>query len=142
MRGTKKILNPLRKEIIMETKNTVFKYDVAVKYMPKENITLHLIAHRDDVNYKDVLKNYNECLKEFKQKKVRYAQPSMYFGRNIHSFICTSFGNIYNIKPEHYDKYVKIKLNKVKSANVLPSGCPDDRVYTQGNQFFQINKIY
>ena len=126
----------------METKNTVFKYDVAVKYMPKENITLHLIAHRDDVNYKDVLKNYNECLAEFKQKKVRYAQPSMYFGRNIHSFICTSFGNIYNIKPEHYDKYVKIKLNKVKSANVLPSGCPDDRVYTQGNQFFQINKIY
>ena len=126
----------------METKNTVFKYDVAVKYMPKENITLHLIAHRDDVNYKDVLKNYNECLKEFKQKKVRYAQHSMYFGRNIHSFICTSFGNIYNIKPEHYDKYVKIKLNKVKSANVLPSGCPDDRVYTQGNQFFQINKIY
>ena len=126
----------------METKNTVFKYDVAVKYMPKENITLHLIAHRDDVNYKDVLKNYNECLKEFKQKKVRYAQHSMYFGRNINSFICTSFGNIYNIKPEHYDKYVKIKLNKVKSANVLPSGCPDDRVYTQGNQFFQINKIY
>ena len=126
----------------METKNTVFKYDVAVKYMPKENITLHLIAHRDDVNYKDVLKNYNECLKEFKQKKVRYAQHSMYFGRNINSFICTSFGNIYNIKPEHYDKYVKIKLNKVKSANVLPSGCPDDRIYTQGNQFFQINKIY
>ena len=126
----------------METTNTKIKYDVAAKYMPKENITLHLIAHRDDVNYKDVLKNYNECLKEFKQKKVRYAQHSMYFGRNINSFICTSFGNIYNIKPEHYDKYVKIKLNKVKSANVLPSGCPDDRIYTQGNQFFQINKIY
>ena len=126
----------------METKKTVFKYDVAVKYMPRENITLHLIAHRDDINYKDVLKNYNECLREFKQKKVRYAQPSMYFGRNINSFICTSFGNTYNIKNEHYDKYVKINLNKVKSANVLPKGCPDDRIYTQGNQFFQINKIY
>ena len=126
----------------METKKTVLKYDVAAKYMPKENITLHLIAHRDDVNYNDVLKNYNECLKEFKQKKVRYAQPSMNFGRNIHSFICTSFGNTYNIKNEHYDKYVKIKLNNVKAANVLPKGCPDDRIYTQGNQFFQINKIY
>ena len=126
----------------METKKTVFKYDVAVKYMPKENITLHLIAHRDDVNYKDVLKNYNECLAEGKQKKVRYAQPSMYFGYNVKSFICTSFGNTYNVKPEHYDKYVKIKLNKVKPANVLPKGCPDDRIYTQGNQFFQINKIY
>lgn len=126
----------------MENSNTKIKYDVAAKYMPKENITLHLIAHRDDINYNDVLKNYNECLKEFKQKKVRYAQPSMNFGRNIHSFICTSFGNTFNISKEHYDKYVKIKLNKVKSANVLPSGCPDDRIYTQGNQFFQINKIY
>ena len=126
----------------METKKTVLKYDVAVKYMPTENITLHLIAHRDDINYKDVLKHYNDCLKEFKQKKVRYAQPSMYFGRNIHSFICTSFGNTYNIKNEHYDKYVKIKLNNVKPANVLPKGCPDDRIYIQGNQFFQINKIY
>lgn len=126
----------------METKNTVFKYDVAVKYMPKENITLHLIAHRDDVNYKDVLKNYNECLAEFKQKKVRYAQPSMYFGRNINSFICTSFGNIYNIKPEHYDKYVKIKLNNVKSANVLPKGCPADRIYTQGKNFNITTNMY
>ena len=126
----------------METKKTVLKYDVAAKYMPNENITLHLIAHRDDINYKDVLKNYNECLKEGKQKKVRYAQPSMYFGYNVHSFICTSFGNTYNVKPEHYGKYVKIKLNNVKPANVLPKGCPDDRIYTQGNQFFQINKIY
>lgn len=126
----------------METKNTVFKYDVAVKYMPKENITLHLIAHRDDVNYKDVLKNYNECLAEFKQKKVRYAQPSMYFGRNINSFICTSFGNIYNIKDEHYDKYVRIKLNNVKSANVLPKGCPADRVYTQGKNFNITTNMY
>ena len=126
----------------MNTNDTKIKYDVAAKYMPKENITLHLIAHRDDINYNDVLKNYNECLKEFKQKKVRYAQPSMNFGRNIHSFICTSFGNTYNIKPEHYDKYVTIKLNNVKSANVLPKGCPDDRIYKQGNQFFQINKIY
>ena len=126
----------------METKKTVFKYDVAVKYMPKENITLHLIAHRDDVNYKDVLKNYNECLKEFKQKKVRYAQPSMYFGRNINSFICTSFGNTYNIKNEHYDKYVRIKLNNVKSANVLPKGCPADRVYTEGKNFNITTNMY
>ena len=126
----------------METKKTVFKYDVAAKYMPKENITIHLIAHKRDVNYKDVLKNYNECLAEGKQKKVRYAQQSMYFGYNVNSFICTSFGNTFNISKEHYDKYVTIKLNNVKSANVLPKGCPDDRIYTQGNQFFQINKIY
>ena len=126
----------------METKNTVLKYDVAAKYMPKENITIHLIAHKRDVNYKDVLKHYNECLAEGKQKKVRYAQQSMYFGYNVNSFICTSFGNTFNISKEHYDKYVTIKLNKVKTANVLPKGCPDDRIYTQGNQFFQVNKIY
>ena len=126
----------------MNTNDTKIKYDVAAKYMPKENITIHLIAHRDDINYNDVLKNYNECLKEFKQKKVRYAQPSMHFGRNIHSFICTSFGNTFNIKNEHYDKYVKIKLNNVKSANVLPKGCPDDRIYTQGKNFNITTNIY
>ena len=118
----------------MTTTKITFVHDCEDDYL---NNTILLIKTSGCITNMEEL-----TVKEFKQKKVRYAQPSMNFGRNIHSFICTSFGNTYNIKPEHYDKYVKIKLNKVKPANVLPSGCPDDRIYTQGNQFFQINKIY
>lgn len=127
----------------METKNTVLKYDVAAKYMSTENITIHLIAHKDNIKMYDVMNHYKSCFKSLGNHLIpQYMNSSIYLGKNTNSFICFTSGNPYNIKPEHYDKYVKINLNKVKSANVLPKGCPDDRIYTQGNQFFQINKIY
>ena len=127
----------------METKKTVLKYDVAAKYMYQENITLHLLAYKDNIKMNDVMNHYKSCFMSLGNHLIpQYMTFSIYLGKNTTSFICFTKGNPYNIKPEHYDKYVKIKLNKVKSANVLPSGCPDDRIYTQGNQFFQINKIY
>ena len=127
----------------MNTNETKIKYDVAAKYMPRENITLHLIAYKDNIKFDDVINHYKSCFMYYNDYLIpQYMTTSMYLGKNTANFICFSIGNLYNIKEEHYDKYVRIKLNNVKSANVLPSGCPDDRIYTQGNQFFQINKIY
>ena len=127
----------------METKKTVFKYDVAAKYMPRENITLHLIAHKDNIKMYDVMTDYKSCFKSLGNHLIpQYMNSSIYLGKNINSFICFTSGNPYNIKEEHYDKYVRIKLNNVKSANVLPKGCPADRVYTQGKNFNITTNMY
>ena len=128
----------------MNTSDTKIKYDVAAKYMPRENITLHLIAYKDNIKFDDVINHYKSCFMSLGNHLIpQYMMmASIYLDKNTTSFICYTRGNPYNIKIEHYDKYVKIKLNNVKSANVLPKGCPDDRIYKQGNQFFQINKIY
>ena len=127
----------------MKTKNTELKYDVAAKYMSTENITIHLIAYKDNIKFEDVINHYKSCFMYYNDYLIpQYMTTSMYLGKNTTNFMCFSIGNLYNIKEEHYDKYVRIKLNNVKSANVLPKGCPDDRISKQGNQFFQINKIY
>ena len=120
----------------MNTNDTKIKYDVAAKYMSTENITLHLIAHKDNIKMYDVMNHYKSCFKSLGNQLIpQYMNASIYLGKNTNSFICFTIGNPYNIKEEHYDKYVTIKLNDVKSANVLPKGCPTDRVYTQGKNF-------
>ena len=128
----------------MNTNETKIKYDVAVKYMPTENITLHLIAFKDNIKMDDVMKHYKSCFMSLGNHLIpQYMMmASVYLGKNTNSFICYTRGNPYNIKNEHYDKYVKIKLNNVKSANVLPKGCPDDRIYTQGKNFNTKKIIY
>lgn len=127
----------------MNTNDTKIKYDVAAKYLPTENITLHLIAHKDNLNMYDVMNHYKSCFRYYNDYLIpQYMTTSMYLGKNTTDFMCYSPGNLYNIKEEHYDKYVRIKLNNVKSANVLPKGCPADRVYTQGKNFNITTNMY
>ena len=127
----------------MKTKNTELKYDVAAKYMSTENITIHLIAYKDNIKFEDVINHYKSCFMYYNDYLIpQYMTTSMYLGKNTTNFMCFSTGNLYNIKEEHYDKYVRIKLNNVKSANVLPKGCPADRVYTQGKNFNITTNMY
>ena len=69
-------------------KNTVLKYDVAVKYMPTEDITLHLIAHKDNIKMYDVMNHYKSCFKSLGNHLIpQYMNSSIYLGKNINSFI-------------------------------------------------------